>query len=171
LTAGGALGGAAIGLAAQMLSRWTLAALVGVHVATGGSVEGLAIGAAAALGYVLGTSRSNGGLAAPRGRRRAAAAGVVAACCGAAALCLALARRPLVGGTVHLVAQQSTGSQAVLTPLGRIIGEPDFGPVTAALIATGEGALFGLGFAFGLTHRPAHNGRKSEGSHPQLTAR
>jgi hypothetical protein len=41
-----------------------------------------------------------------------------------------------------------------LTPLGRLIGEPDFGPVTAALIATGEGGLFGFGLALGLTRRP-----------------
>jgi hypothetical protein len=40
-----------------------------------------------------------------------------------------------------------------LTSLGRFIGEPDFGRVTAALIATGEGALFGTGLGLGLTRR------------------
>jgi hypothetical protein len=48
----------------------------------------------------------------------------------------------------------SQGSQATLTALGRLIGEPDFGPLTAALIGTGEGALFGAGLALGLTRRP-----------------
>jgi hypothetical protein len=59
-----------------------------------------------------------------------------------------------VGGTIHLIAQASRGSQATLTPLGQLLGEPDFGPLTAALLATGEGALFGAGLALGLTRRP-----------------
>jgi hypothetical protein len=46
------------------------------------------------------------------------------------------------------------GSQTTLTPLGRLIGEPDFGRLTAAVIGTGEGALFGLGLTLGLTRRP-----------------
>jgi len=78
--------------------------------------------------------------------------------CGLAGLALAWAGRPLVGGTIHLVAQASAGSQALLTPLGRLIGEPDFGPLTAALIAAGEGALFGSGLALGLTSRSARRG-------------
>ena len=94
-----------------------------------------------------------GGLAAPRGRRRLAVGATIAAVCGIAALALALAGRPLVGGTIHFIAEASTGSQATLTSLGRFIGEPDFGRVTAALIATGEGALFGMGLGLGLTRR------------------
>jgi hypothetical protein len=154
LVLGAALGGGLAGLAAQWLARSSLAALVGVHLEIGGAIEGLAIGAAAGLGYSLVTSHSDGGLAAPRGRRRLGAAAVTAAACGLAALILALAGRPLVGGTIHLVAQASRGSQATLAPLGHLIGEPDFGPVTAALIATSEGALFGFGLALGLTRRP-----------------
>jgi hypothetical protein len=154
LICGAALGGGVAGSAAQWLGRWSLAALVGVNVDTGGGLEGLAIGGAAGLGYSIGTSHSEGGLAAPRGRRRLGAAGVTAGACGLAALALALAGRPLVGGTIHLIAQTSLASQATLTPLGRLIGEPDFGPLTAALIATSEGALFGLGLALGLTRRP-----------------
>jgi hypothetical protein len=73
--------------------------------------------------------------------------------CGVAALGLTLAGYPLVGGTIHAIAQVSAGSQTTLTPLAHLIGEPDFGPVTAALIGTGEGALFGLGVILGLTHR------------------
>jgi hypothetical protein len=42
----------------------------------------------------------------------------------------------------------------VLTPLGHLLGEPDFGPVTRAVIGTWEGALFGFGLALGLTRRP-----------------
>lgn len=154
LICGGALGGGVAGAAAQWLGRWSLAALVGVNVDTGGGLEGLVIGGAAGLGYSVATSRAEGGLAAPRGRRRLGAAGVTAAMCGLAALALTLAGWPLVGGTIHAIAQASVGSQATLTPLGRLIGEPDFGPVTAAVIGTGEGALFGLGLTLGLTRRP-----------------
>jgi hypothetical protein len=68
-------------------------------------------------------------------------------------LLLTLAGRPLVGGTIHAIAQASLGSQAALTPIARLVGEPDFGPLTAAVIGTGEGALFGIGLSFGLTRR------------------
>jgi DNA-binding winged helix-turn-helix (wHTH) protein len=154
LIACGALGGGVAGAAAQWLGRWSLAALVGVYVDTGGTLEGLLIGGAAGLGYSVATPRTEGGLAAPRGGRRLGVAGVTAAACGLAALALTLAGVPLVGGTIHAIAQASTGSQTTLTPLGQLIGEPDFGPVTAAVIGTGEGALFGLGLALGLTRRP-----------------
>ena len=150
---GAALGGGVAGYTAQWLARWSLAALVGVRVSIGGGLEGLAIGAAAGLAYGLSTSHSDGGLAAPRGRRRLLVAAATAAACGVAALAVALTGRPLVGGTIHMIADASAGSQARLTSLGRFIGESDFGPLTAALIATGEGALFGLGLSLGLTHR------------------
>jgi DNA-binding winged helix-turn-helix (wHTH) protein len=166
LIAGGALGGGLVGAAAQWLGRWTLAALFGIHLNTGGSMEGVVLGGAAGLGYSLATSNADG-LAAPRGRRRLVVAGVTAAACGLAALALTLAGWPLVGGTVHAIAQASEGSQAALTPLARLIGEPDFGPVTAAVIGTGEGALFGFGTTLGLTRRPSI----SRISHVMLTAR
>jgi hypothetical protein len=79
---------------------------------------------------------------------------LVALACGLGALSLTLAGRPLVGGTVHAIAQASQGSQASLAPLGALIGEPDFGPIARGLIGTAEGALFGLGLALGLTRRP-----------------
>jgi hypothetical protein len=154
LICGAALGGGLVGCAAQWLGRWSLAALVGVNVDTGGCLEGVVIGGAAGFGYSIATAHTEAGLAAPRGRRRLSATGMTAAFCGLAALALALAGRPLVGGTIHVIATTSQGSQMILTPLGRLIGEPEFGPVTAAVIATGEGALFGLGLAVGLTRRP-----------------
>ena len=58
-----------------------------------------------------------------------------------------------MGGTIHAVARVSASGQGLLTPLGRLIGEPGFGPVTAALIAMGEGATFGFGLTLGLTRR------------------
>ena len=167
LMCGAAVGGGVAGAAAQWLGRWSLAALVGVNVDIGGGLEGLALGGAAGLAYGLATSHSDGGLAAPRGRRRFFVAVATAAACGLAALVLALAGRPLVGGTIHLIADASVGSQVNLTSLGRFIGESDFGPVTSALIATGEGAIFGFGLALGLTHRPSI----SPTSHPLLMNR
>ena len=151
---GAAVGGGVAGFAAQCLGRWSLAALVGMNIDIGGGLEGVVIGGAAGLGYTLATRQAEGGLAAPRGRRRVAVTVATAAGCGLAALALAMSGRPLVGGTIHLIAASSAGSQATMTSLGRLIGEPDFGRLTAALIATGEGALFGLGLALGLTRRP-----------------
>jgi len=153
LVCGAAVGGGLAGSAAQWISRWSLAALVGVNLDVGGGIEGIAIGAAAGLGYTLATLHSQGGMAAPRGSSRLVTAVVTAAACGTAALGIALSGRPLVGGTIHLIAQASAGSQTTLTPLGRFLGETDFGPLTAALVATGEGALFGFGLALGLTRR------------------
>jgi DNA-binding winged helix-turn-helix (wHTH) protein len=154
LVCGAALGGGIAGTFAQWLGRWSLAALVGINIDIGGAVEGLVIGGAAGLGYGAATARFEEGMAAPRGRRRLGVIAVTATACGLAALALAVSGRPLVGGTIHRIAQSSTGSQATLTPLGRLIGEPEFGGVTAAVISTGEGALFGLGLALGLTRRP-----------------
>jgi DNA-binding winged helix-turn-helix (wHTH) protein len=153
LVCGAALGGCIAGLAAQWLGRWSLATLVGVNVDTGGGLEGVVIGAAAGLGYSLSTWRTEGGLAAPRGRERLRLVTLTAMACALAALMLTLAGRPLVGGTIHAIAQASRGSQAALTPLARLVGEPDFGPLTAAVIGTGEGALFGIGLSLGLTRR------------------
>ena len=166
LIGGAALGGALVGAAVQWLVRSSLLAIVGVQAKTGGGVEGLIIGAGAGLGYAIGTSRVHSGMATPRGGQRLRAAALTALLCGAGALSLTLAGRPLVGGTLHEIARQARGSQITLTPLARLIGEPDFGPVTQRLIGTGEGAVFGFGLALGLTRRPF-----SRTSHETLTDR
>lgn len=165
LLTGGAIGGGTVGFAVQWLARWSLAALVGVHLDVGGGLEGLLIGAAAGVGYAIGTARDGDGLAAPRGRRRLWVAALTGLSCGLAALVLALGGRPLVGGTIHALAELSQGAQTTLAPLGRLVGEPGFGALTSMLIATAEGALFGVGLAVGLTRRP-----RSRKSHPTLTS-
>jgi DNA-binding winged helix-turn-helix (wHTH) protein len=151
---GGAIGGGLVGTAAEFLGRWSLASLVDVRVDIGGSIEGLTIGAAAGLAI---------GLTASSTRLRAVV--VTAALCGAAALVLTRFGLPLVGGTIHAIATGSGGSQAVLTPLGRLIGEPGFGPISRAIIGTGEAVVFGIGFALGLRRRV------SPTSHSLLTER
>jgi hypothetical protein len=92
-------------------------------------------------------------MAAPQGRRRLQAAVLTAALCGLGGLLLTVSGRPLVGGTVHAIARAAHGSQVTLAPLGRLIGEQDFGPVTQGIIGFGEAALFGLGLALGLMRR------------------
>jgi DNA-binding winged helix-turn-helix (wHTH) protein len=154
LICGASIGGGAVGLAAQWLARWMLETLVGVRVGIGGGIEGLIVGVGAGLGYGFATAGTEGGLAAPRGRDRLRVAGLTALTCGAGALAVTLAGRPLVGGTIHAIASASQGSQAMLTPLARLLGEPDFGPFTSAIVGMGEGALFGFGVALGLTRRP-----------------
>jgi hypothetical protein len=85
----------------------------------------------------------------------------LAAFCAAGALALASAGRPLVGGTLHVIAREARGSQISLAPLGRLIGEPGFGPISQALIAAWEGGLFGFGVGIALFRR----------SHADLTTR
>jgi DNA-binding winged helix-turn-helix (wHTH) protein len=155
LVAGGAIGGAAIGSIVQWLGRWSLAALFGLQMQVGGGLEGLLIGGGCGIGYALATSGAEGGLASPAGRRRIIAGLLTAACCAAGALLLTLLGRPLVGGTIHAIARAAHGSQVTLTPLGRLVGEPDFGRVSQAIIGAGEGALFGFGTVLGLTRRPS----------------
>jgi DNA-binding winged helix-turn-helix (wHTH) protein len=154
LTAAGALGGGVVGAAVQWLARWGLAALVGIGVQVGGGVEGLLIGGAAGLGFAIATRSTQDGLAAPRGRKRWQGALVTAVICGLAGLALTLAGRPLAGGTIHAIADAAQGSRATLAPLGRLIGEPDFGPLSQAILGFGEAGVFGLGLAFGLMRRP-----------------
>ena len=150
LIAAAALGGGFVGVAVQLLARWSLATLLGLDVEVGGGLEGLAIGSAAGAGYAIATRTPEGGIAAPRGSRRLRSALITAVLCGLAGLALTLAGRPLAGGTIHAIANAADGSRATLAPLGRLIGEPDFGPVSRAILAFGEGATFGLGLAYGL---------------------
>jgi DNA-binding winged helix-turn-helix (wHTH) protein len=154
LIAGAAAGGGLVGALVEWISRWSLEALVGLHVAVGGGLEGLVIGGAAGLAYAVTTSGASGGLAAPRGSQRLRVAAATAIACGLAALLLSISDHPLVGGTIHAIAHASHGSQVDLTAFGQLMGEPDFGPISRALIGTGEGVLFGLGLALGLTRRP-----------------
>jgi DNA-binding winged helix-turn-helix (wHTH) protein len=152
--AGSAAGGCLVGCAAQWFLRWSLPTLVGLSLETGGCVEGAVIGAAAGLGYAAATRHVESGLAAPRGRHRLAATAFTGAACALAGLALSASGRMLVGGTIHAVAQASAGHHALLGPLARLMGEPDLGPWTRAVIGAGEAGLFGLGLALGLTSRP-----------------
>jgi hypothetical protein len=52
------------------------------------------------------------------------------------------------------VARSFSGSQVGLAPLARMLGEPELGPLSRAVIGAYEGAFFGFGLALGLTRRP-----------------
>jgi hypothetical protein len=153
----GAASGAAVAAGAQLVLRALLDGLIGAGVPLeAGAVDGLALGAAAGLGYGIATRQPpGGGLAAPSGRKRLVAAVVVGLCCAGAATALALAGRPLIGGVVHDIARSSRSAQLVLEPLGYFIGEPGFGPLTRALLSSLEGGVFGVALALGLTRRPS----------------
>lgn len=154
LIAAAALGGGTVGASVQWIARWSLSSLVGLDLAINGGIEGVLIGAAAGAGYAIATRHTEGEMAAPRGGRRVRAALITAVICGTAGLTLTLAGRPLVGGTIHVIASAAEGSRATLAPLGRLIGEPDLGPISGAILGFGEGAMFGLGLAYGLMRRP-----------------
>jgi len=155
LTLCGAGAGALVALFAHALLQALLEGLVGLHLSySGGWLDGLVLGAAAGAGYALATRQPpGGGLAAPSGWARLKTVAIVGACCAAAAAVLALAGRLLVGGLVHDVAQSSRDARLVLAPLGHLIGEPDFGRITRAVLSAFEGATFGSALTLGLTRR------------------
>ena len=139
LVAGAAAGGALVGWLGRLLVAWTLDGLFGVRAELGGPVEGLVLGAAAGFGYAWSTAGvSGGGMAAPRGPARLRAAAVVACVCALAALGLGAAGRPMVGGLVNAIAHATRQSPLSFAPLARAIGEPEFGPVTAAAVGAIE---------------------------------
>jgi DNA-binding winged helix-turn-helix (wHTH) protein len=138
---GAALGGMIVGAATEWLATWTLSAMVGLNVPIGGTFEGVVIGTAAGVGYLVATARP---MRSP--------VLLMALLCGAAALLITQLGRPLVGGTIHLIAREAQGS-LTLTPLATLFGDPEFGRVPQALLGTGEGLVFGLGLAMGLGYR------------------
>ncbi len=156
LTVCGAIGGALSGTIGHVLTRAVLLGAFGRDVpGIGGWFEGLVIGAAAGLGYAHSTSLlPGGGLAGPRGRARTRAAIVTGIACGAAAIALSLAGRNLVASSLDVMAAAFEGSGVGLAPLARLLGEEELRPVTRTLISGAEATLFGIGLAFGLTHRP-----------------
>ena len=156
LVALGAAGGGAIGALAHFVAEVLLGALLGRNIShVGGGFEGLVIGAGAGLGYALGTRSPGGGLAAPRGGPRWRAAALTGACCAAAGLALTWSGSLLGGVSLDYLARSLPGSELGLQPLARLLGEPQAGPATGAVLACGEGLMFGFGLAMGLTRRVA----------------
>jgi DNA-binding winged helix-turn-helix (wHTH) protein len=155
LVLAGAAGGGAIGAVSNLAGRWLLEGLFGRELtAVGGGFEGLGIGAAAGLGYALATPRREGGMATARGAERVRTAAITAISCAAAAVVITALGGHLAGTSLNFLARSFQGSQVGLAPLARMLGEPELGQLTRAVIGAGEGAFFGFGLALGLTRRP-----------------
>lgn len=152
----GGAGGCLVGGGAHALAQWTLRGLFGRDLEPViGGLEGLALGAATGLGYALATRRADaGGLAAPRGGARWRTALVAGLFAGAAGAALAVAGGHLGALSLDLMARSFPGSQVGLSPLARLVGEREPGPLTAVAISAWEGLLFAAGTVYGLTRRP-----------------
>lgn len=132
VVAGGAAGGLTVGAVAKILAIDAFALLLG---RPPGQITG------AAEGAVLGAMVGLGVWVAARTSRRFAwiLTALLGASSGAA---ISLGGGRLMGGSLELLALQFPGSRLRMDHLGRWVGEPDFGPVSATVSAGLEGLLF-----------------------------
>lgn len=135
-TAGGMLGGFAIGGMVKLLGLDGFALLFGRSpVGMTGPAEGALLGAA--LGFAAWIAR----------RRQLAygsSAAVGALAGGIAGLLVPLLGGHLLGGSLDLLTRGFPDARFRLDAIGSLLGESGFGPVSEALTATIEGGLFGL---------------------------
>jgi DNA-binding winged helix-turn-helix (wHTH) protein len=156
----GAAGGALVASAARYGVDALLEGLFGFpRLPLGGGLEGLAMGAAAGLGYGLATSRPAGGMATPRGPARLRACGATAVACALAAGLVSAAGLRLGSTSLAAVVHGFPATQVHLDAFGRLVGEAGLGPRARTLLGGFEGLLFGAGLAAGLTRRPRSVGR------------
>jgi DNA-binding winged helix-turn-helix (wHTH) protein len=133
---GGAFGGLLVGAVVKLLGLDAFNLLFGQSPGDiTGPAEGGLLGAAIGLAAWLAMWR----------RRRlslrwSVALGALAG--GAAGLLIALLGRPMMGGSLALLAESFPNSRLRIDQVGRIFGESDFGPVTHAVTGALEGALF-----------------------------
>ncbi len=156
LAAAGAASGLAVGGTAHLLGRLVLEGLFGRDLSPlTGAVEGLILGGAVGIGYGLATPTLDGGMATPHGLARVRVALLTGLACALAAGMLGWSGRFLGAMSLDFMAQSFPGSEVGLTPLARLLGEPEPGAVTRVAISTFEGLMFGSGLAAGLTRRPS----------------
>lgn len=141
MVAGGALGGALIGGAANILGLDAFALIIGDSPAgITGALEGLALGGLTGLALQLASRTHAGSLAKPVAL--AASVGLL----GALAI-VALGGR-LMAGSLDLLGRQFPNSQLDLQAIGAMLGENGFGRLSQLGTAALEGALF-AGFVVG----------------------
>ncbi len=152
----GTLAGGVTGWVAVTIGRLTLEEMFGRSLAgVGGTAEGLALGAAAALGYAVATSGlREGGMATPRGAARWRVALVTGLFTALGAGLLVLAGGRMAGASLDRIAAQIPGAGLPLQPLADLLGESAPGRGTYLVQALYEGLLFGTGLGYGLTRRP-----------------
>lgn len=133
---GGALGGLAIGGLGELLATDAFTLLLGAAPGdTTGAFEGLVLGAAIGLGAWLGLPTDRR----PRLRRGTGLAGLAG---GSAGLLVSLLGGRLLGGSLAAVSETFPDGRLPFGRLGTLLGETGFGPLTQAVSATVEGALF-----------------------------
>lgn len=132
-TVAGAFGGLVTGAIGKLLGLDAFALLVGRSPGDiTGAMEGLLLGAAVGLAAALALRRSS--------LREAMALGGLLG--GLAGLAIAILGGRLMLGSLKLLEHNYPGSRLRLDHISQILGEPAFGPVTSAVSATVEGALF-----------------------------
>jgi DNA-binding winged helix-turn-helix (wHTH) protein len=137
LVVGGALGGLVVGGVVKLLGLDAFNLLIGHSPGDiTGPLEGLLIGGATGMGVWL----SHRFATADRVRRSALLA---AALGGAAGVLISLLGGRMMGGSLLALEESFGGSRLRLDRIGALFGERGFGPVTQAVTAALEGALFG----------------------------
>lgn len=135
--AGAAVGGMLVGAVADLLGLDAFNLLFGRSLAgITGAPEGALLGAALALGGLLG-----GGAEAPHSWRPVLGAGVVA---GAAGVLIPLAGGQLFAGSLNSLAAAFADSRLQVHALGGLFGDAHFGTLTQALLGGLEALLFAV---------------------------
>lgn len=135
--AGAAVGGMVVGAVADLLGLDAFNLLFGRSLAgITGAPEGALLGAALALGGLLG-----GGAEAPRSWRPVLGAGVVA---GAAGVLIPLAGGQLFAGSLNNLAAAFADSRLQVHALGGLFGDAQFGTATQAMLGGLEALLFAV---------------------------
>jgi DNA-binding winged helix-turn-helix (wHTH) protein len=133
---GGAVGGLIIGAFVKLLGLDAFNLLFGQAPADfTGAAEGVLLGAAVGLGAWL----ANRGDQALKLRRAMPIAGLSG---GAAGILIAILGGKLMGGSLDLLARSFPQSRLRLDPIGALLGESGFGPVSQIVTGGLEGALF-----------------------------
>ncbi|HEY0326866.1 MAG TPA: transcriptional regulator [Allosphingosinicella sp.] len=134
---GGGLGGMMVGAAVKLIALDAFNLLLGQSPGDiTGAPEGAMLGGAVGLGAWLAGRHAD----LPSLRRSIAAAAVAG---GVGGILIPLAGGRLLGGSLDLLARNVPASQVGLGEIGATLGESGFGPVSQALTAGLEGALFG----------------------------
>lgn len=142
---GGAAGGLVVGAIVRLAGLDAFSLLFGaVPEAMTGAGEGLLLGGAIGAGVWI-----------ARGRRRRTALLAGAGLTGTAGVTAALLGGRLMGGSLAAVAARFPDASLDLESLSGLMGEATFGPVSHAVTAGLEGALFGAAMVLALTLKPS----------------
>jgi DNA-binding winged helix-turn-helix (wHTH) protein len=141
---GGTLGGLAVGAVAKLIGVDAFHLLIGRSPGQiTGALEGMVLGSVAGLCAWL-ALWAPGGLS----RRMRTAISALAGAMAGAVIILSGGR--LLSGSLASLGAQMPGSRLSLDPLGALVGEQGFGPISHVMSGAMEGGLFTAGIAAGL---------------------